>query len=240
MSFFSRHSERKETILLEGISIDIVRTRVKNVNMRVYPLEGRVRVSAPSYIRIDELTKKLQTRLPWIRKKLSVTLTEQRVEKTYTTGERHFVAGTSCHLKVYNRHDDITVDMKDDNSIHMYVPLDADARVREKILYKWYRLHLKKRVPDFIEKCENKVGVKISEWRVKKMKTRWGTCNINAKRIWLNIELAKVSDQCLEYIIVHELVHLLERKHTPRFYSYMDSFFPEWRTCKEEIASYTK
>lgn len=240
MSFFTRHKEKKDTIELDGISIDVIRTRVKNVNVRVYPLEGRVRVSAPIHVSLKSLTQKLRGRIPWVRKKLAAKDVHQPTAKNYTTGEEHFVAGTPFRLKIHENHDEIAIHVKEDNSLHMHVPPDTEASMREKILAEWYRLHLKERIPAFIEKWEKKIGVKVSEWRVKKMKTRWGTCNINAKRIWLNLELAKVPDDCLEYIIVHEMVHLLERKHTPRFTAYMDNFFPGWRICKEEIASYTR
>ena len=106
---------------------------------------------------------------------------------------------------------------------------------RERVLLEWYRQQLKEAIPPLIAKWEAIIGVEISDWRVKKMKTKWGTCNIEQRRIWLNLELAKKPFRCLEYIIVHEMVHLLERLHNDRFVSYMDEFMPQWRRCQDEL-----
>jgi predicted metal-dependent hydrolase len=106
---------------------------------------------------------------------------------------------------------------------------------RENVMTNWYRKTLKDQLPELIEKWQKVVGVEVAEWEVKKMKTKWGTCNASAKRIWLNLELAKKPEHCVEYIIVHELVHFLERNHTDRFVAYMDKFMPSWRNYKQEL-----
>jgi len=106
---------------------------------------------------------------------------------------------------------------------------------RERLMTEWYRRQLKAIIPDLIDKWQQVVGVQINDWGVKKMKTKWGTCNREAKRIWLNLDLAKKSIHCLEYIIVHELVHLLERRHNDIFINYMDQFMPTWRRYKDEL-----
>jgi predicted metal-dependent hydrolase len=99
----------------------------------------------------------------------------------------------------------------------------------------WYRQELKKLIPEIIEKWEKKIGVSVAEWQVKQMKTKWGTCNIEKKRIWINLELAKKPIHCLEYIIVHEMIHLLERHHNDRFMALMDKYIPQWKFYKEEL-----
>ncbi|GAB4531623.1 MAG: hypothetical protein Kow0063_11160 [Anaerolineae bacterium] len=109
----------------------------------------------------------------------------------------------------------------------------SDRGKRETVLYAWYRRQLKAQIPPLIAKWEPLVGVQVAGWRVKRMKTRWGTCNIQARRIWLNLELSKKPPQCLEYIIVHEMVHLLERHHNERFCALMDQFMPNWRLYRE-------
>lgn len=119
--------------------------------------------------------------------------------------------------------------------INLFIRPDSTKEQRERILLEWYRSELKKQIPGLISKWENIIGVKVNSWGVKLMKTRWGTCNPKAKRIWINLELAKKSPRCLEYIIVHEMVHLLEKHHNKRFYAFMKQFLPNWREIKAEL-----
>ena len=110
---------------------------------------------------------------------------------------------------------------------------ESTPEQRERVLNDWYRKQLKSKLPEVIQKCEQVVGVHASEWKVKNMRTKWGTCNIDRKRIWINLQLAKKTPECLAYVVTHELVHLLERNHNEQFQKYMDAFFPEWRVVKE-------
>ena len=112
---------------------------------------------------------------------------------------------------------------------------ETSAEQREQVLQRWYREQLKALIPPLLEKWQSVLGVQVADWGIKKMKTKWGACNIDARRIWLNLELAKKPVQCLEYIIVHELVHLLERHHNDRFQKLMDQFMPQWRLHREEL-----
>jgi predicted metal-dependent hydrolase len=115
------------------------------------------------------------------------------------------------------------------------VPPGTGRERREAVLHRWYRRRLREQIPELIAKWEPIVGVKVAAWGIKRMKTRWGTCNISDRRIWVNLELAKKPSACLEYIIVHEMVHLLERHHTDRFRDHMDRFMPQWRLQKEVL-----
>ncbi len=117
----------------------------------------------------------------------------------------------------------------------MFVRVESDAVERERVLTTWYRRRLKEEITPLITKWEVIIGVKAAEWGVKQMKTKWGTCNIEAQRIWLNLELIKKPVHCLEYIIVHELVHLLERHHNEQFIAYINRFMPLWRHYREEL-----
>lgn len=112
---------------------------------------------------------------------------------------------------------------------------ESTPEQRERVLNDWYREQLKSKLPEVIQKCEQVVGVHASEWKVKNMRTKWGTCNIDRKRIWINLQLAKKTPECLAYVVTHELVHLLERNHNEQFQKYMDTFFPEWRVVKETL-----
>ena len=107
---------------------------------------------------------------------------------------------------------------------------------RKKLLTEWYRQQMQQAVPEVLARCEARMGLHANEWRIRDMKTRWGTCNIRERRIWLSLHLAKYPPQCLEGVITHELVHLLERGHNKRFYHFMDLFYPDWRTVKKMLA----
>lgn len=120
-------------------------------------------------------------------------------------------------------------------TLELRVKPSADFQSRQKIMYDWYREQLKSRIPSLIQKWQPVMDVKVNEWRIKHMKTRWGSCNINAGRIWLNLELAKKPATCLQYIVVHEMAHLLERRHNARFRNLMDKFLPDWRIYEKEL-----
>ena len=111
----------------------------------------------------------------------------------------------------------------------------TDREKREAVLHRWYRQRLSEQIPLLIVKWEPVVGVEVADWAIRKMKTRWGSCNPDAQRIWLNLELAKKPSTCLEYILVHEMVHLLERHHNDEFRAYMDRLLPQWRLCRDEL-----
>ena len=127
------------------------------------------------------------------------------------------------------------VEINNKKDINLYVRANSTKEKREKIMLEWYREELKNLIPSYIEKWEPIMGVKVEDFGVKQMKTKWGSCNIGAKRIWINLELAKKTPRCLEYIVVHEMVHLLERKHNDIFKGYMDKFLPNWRSIKAEL-----
>ena len=121
----------------------------------------------------------------------------------------------------------------------MQLPLQTDATYRQTVLETWYREQLSLLIPPLIAKYEPLMAVSVAEWRIRKMKTRWGTCNIPKRRIWINLELAKLQPECLEHIVVHEMVHLLERGHNARFYGFMDQFLPDWRTARDQLRVHT-
>ena len=176
------------------------------------------------------------SKLAWIKKhKSKFHLEEKSPEKEYLSGESHYLFGERYLLNLVEISGKQYVELKDNKEIYLYMRAKTTKDKREKLMLEWYRENLKNMIPNYIEKWEPIIGVKIQEWRIKKMKTRWGSCNIQAKRIWLNLELAKKSPICLEYVVVHEMVHLLERTHNRRFKTYMDNFFPDWRNIKAEL-----
>jgi predicted metal-dependent hydrolase len=123
------------------------------------------------------------------------------------------------------------------STIDFYVRPEMDGEQRRRVLQRWYRRQLDEILPSLLEKWQKLIGVQATEYRIKKMKTKWGTCNADARRIWLNVELAKKPVQCLEYVLVHELAHMIERNHNDRFISILDKHLPQWKVYREELAS---
>ena len=117
--------------------------------------------------------------------------------------------------------------------IVMTVPEDATEDQREKLMTEWYRKEIKRALPAVTKRCEQLMSLHADEYRVKNMKTKWGTCNISERRIWINLQLVKKAPECLEYVVTHELVHLLERNHTHRFHALVEQFYPTWRDAKK-------
>jgi len=216
-------------IEVSGISVEVVRKKIKNLHLGVYPPEGRVRVAVPLKIDDEAVRLAVISKLGWIKRKQKEFAEQPRQsQREMVSGESHYYLGQRYRLNVIEHSGANLVRLKG-KTIDLYVRPKADQARREAVLNQWYRQQIKQLIPDLLTKWEPVVGVQAAEWGIKKMKTRWGTCNIGAKRIWLNLELAKKPIQCLEYILVHELVHLLERRHNDRFRDLMDKFMPQWR-----------
>lgn len=223
-------------ITVSGISVEVVRKAIKNLHIGVYPPEGRVRVAAPTRMSMDAIRLAVVGKLGWIKKhQLKFAGQERQSPREYVTGETHFFRGKRYRLNVLTQAGPAGVAILKHGTIELHIPEGSDTARRERVLYDWYRCQLKTQIPELLEKWEQVLGVQTTEWGVKRMKTKWGTCNIKAHRIWLNLELVKKPIHCLEYIIVHELVHLLERLHNDRFTALMDQFLPLWRSYREEL-----
>lgn len=150
-------------------------------------------------------------------------------------GESHYYQGRRYRLDVIEDQGSPSVRLSSNTTMGLRVRRGTDRDTREAVLQQWYRRRLREQLPPLLAKWEAKVGVTIFQVRIKKMKTLWGSCNAEARRIWLNLELAKKPASCLEYILVHEMVHILERHHNERFRDLMDSLMPPWRLCREEL-----
>jgi len=155
--------------------------------------------------------------------------------KTYITGEEILYKGERYLLCVKCRHKGSMVCITADKRMDLFVRPGSNDFDRQKIIENWYRRKLKQSIEKLIAKWQPQIGVSINEFGVKKMKTRWGSCNITAKRIWLNLALIQLAEPFLEYVIIHEMVHLLEKKHNARFKEFMNRFIPGWRMLKKEL-----
>jgi predicted metal-dependent hydrolase len=223
-------------IIVGDLVIEVVRKKIKNLNLGLYPPDGQVRMSVPWRADEETIRSFALAKMNWIKKhQAKFRRQEQQKLPEFVTGETHYFQGQRYRLNVIVHAAAPQVVISDQSTLDLLVRRGSTSSQREKILLAWYRQQLKQAIPPLIQKWSPMMGVKVNEWGVKQMKTRWGSCNIKAKRIWLNLELARKSPQCLEYIVVHELVHLLERGHNQRFYAFMDQFLPHWRLLKEEL-----
>jgi predicted metal-dependent hydrolase len=216
--------------------IDVVRKDIKNLYIRVYPPNGAVRIVSPRQLDDAAIQEFVIAKKNWIKKKQDKYKAQSPASsQEYQSGEIHYYKGDRLILNVIAHQASPKVIIREQLFLDLYVRHGSIAEQREQILINWYRQQLKAELPSLIAKWEQVIGVKTNDWGVKKMKTRWGTCNTQAKRIWLNLELSKKPHHCLEYVIVHELVHLLERNHGDRFQAYMTQFMPNWRTYQQEL-----
>lgn len=224
-----------QQIQLSNLPIDVIQKDIKHIHLSVYPPIGRVRISAPLRMDLETIRVFAISKLGWIKKQQQKLLSQEReVPREFLTQESHYYLGKRYLIKVIEYNAVPKVILKH-NSIELYVRPDTSREKKRAVLDEWYRQKLKEIVPEYIAYWKKKMRLEDIEYVIKKMKTKWGTCNREAKRIWLNLELAKKQKACIEYIIVHEMVHLLERHHNERFIAYMDNYLPKWRFCKEEL-----
>ncbi|MBK6903353.1 MAG: M48 family metallopeptidase [Saprospirales bacterium] len=224
---------------IAGIEIDLVRKDIKNIHLAVYPPDGRVRIAAPERMEDDSIRLFAISRLPWIKKNRKKFASQSRETlREYLEGESHYYQGHRYLLHLIEHTGNNRVHIRNKKYLDLYVKPGASRDQKERALREWYRRELKKQIPPLLAKWEAILGVRAAGWGVKQMRTKWGACNTHARRIWLNLELAKKPSACLEYIIAHELVHLLERKHGERFMALMGRAMPDWRGKRDLLNSY--
>ncbi len=218
-----------------GIKVDVIRKNIKNINLVVYRSSGKVRVSMPQHISTKWVQEFISKRVGWIKKHLQIIESRPKsIAPIYQKDETHFYFGEPYRMVIKLANQKPFVQLEDDDII-MTIRPGSDVVTREKVMREWYRKELKKRIPALIEKWEKGLGVKVKEWNVKKMKTRWGTCNIHAARIWLSLELAKKPIHYLDYVVLHEIAHLIERSHNARFKGILTGQMPNWKAVEREM-----
>ncbi len=224
-------------LIVNDIEIELIKKNIKNIHLSVLPPNGRVRISAPKEMDDDAIRLFAISKLSWIKKqRLKFESQERQPERVFVSGESHYFLGERYLLNVnYTNKRKQGVKIRNKTYIDLFVREGSTKEQRQNVMKEWYRSELKALIPPLIEKWEPIIGVRVESWGVRLMKTRWGSCNTGAKRIWLNLELAKKNPACIEYIVVHEMVHLLERHHNERFIRYMDKFLPNWRSIKAEL-----
>lgn len=225
-----------EQITINNISIDLVRKDIKNIHLAVYPPTGRVRIAAPLKMNDDAIRLFTISKFGWIKRNQKKFGGQERIPaREYRERESHYFQGRRYLLNIIEHDGTPKVVLKSKKYIELYVRPDTAKEKCHKTMTEWYRKELKEQIPAIMAKWEKILNVKVNDWHVKQMKTKWGSCNIEKKRILLNLELAKKPERCLEYIVVHEMIHLLERHHNDRFLYYMDTYLPNWRQLKNEL-----
>jgi len=222
-------------ILLGEIEADVILKDIKNVHLSVYPPNGHVRISAPERMSVDNVRAYAVTKLDWIKKQQRKLRSQERVTpRDYVSGESHFVWGKRYRLRVLDSpHPGVVIRAR---HLELRARDGSSQQRREEIVESWLRQQLKATIPSLIGKWEPRLGVTVSKFFVQRMKTKWGSCSTSSGWIRLNTELAKKPVECLEYILVHEMVHLIEPSHNPRFVSLMNEFFPKWNFIEMSLA----
>ncbi|WP_303312462.1 M48 family metallopeptidase [Hymenobacter sp. BT730] len=221
---------------IDNLQVEVVRKNIRTLRLSVHMPDGRVRVSVPLRTTETAIRELVMARRAWIHKhQQNFAAREQPRQLAYITGEMHAYQGQAYELRVYPTTGPARVVLQGQQYLDLYVRPDSSADQRGLVLAAWYRQRLREQLPGLLEKWQPVVGAQASAWAIKQMKTRWGTCNIQAKRIWLNLELIKRPLPCLEYVVVHELTHLHERYHNARFWGLMDVYMPDWRQHKAEL-----
>jgi predicted metal-dependent hydrolase len=234
----SANDEVHSVLVIGGLNVDVIRKDIKNLHISVMPPNGRVRVAIPAHINDDRVRSAIVSKLAWIKKQQADFEKQPRQsEREMVSGESHYFWGRRYRLEVIEVTGKSHITLNGNNTLVLSTTTDTSKEKRLKLLDEWYREQIKRRLPALLNKWQAIVGVEPSHCGIRKMKTKWGSCNTSDKRIWLNLELAKKPPECLEYILVHELVHLLERHHNRRFKAFMDEFMPKWSLHRDTLNS---
>ncbi len=223
------------TIELGEIAVEVVKKDIKNIHLSVYPPAGRVRISAPLRMNLETIRVFAISKLGWIKQRQKKLRDQEReTPREYLDRESHYVWGKRYLLQVIEADAAPTVELKHSKILLRVRPGTGEDKKRA-IVDEWYRAQVKKAAPSLIAKFESDMGVEVERFFVQKMKTKWGSCNAGAKSIRLNTDLAKKPPECLEYIVVHEMVHLRFRNHGDRFTTCMDRYLPSWRLVRQTV-----
>ena len=220
------------TLSLGKINVEVIQKDIKNVHLSVHPPNGKVTISAPKRMDIEAIRTYAVNKLSWIKKEQDkIAKQERETKREFINRESHYFKGECYLMKIIEHNFPPKVELKHEK-IELYVRPNSTREKRMKVMDNWYREQLKSEITRLIDDWEKKMAVQVSEFGVKRMKTRWGSCNFKKKRIWLNLELAKKPIECLEYVVVHEMVHLLEKNHNKQFYALIDKYYPRWKHSK--------
>jgi hypothetical protein len=226
-----------ESLTIGGTQVEVHRKKIKNLHVGVYPPDGRVRVAAPDGISTDAIRTAVLTRMDWIRRRQSRFLTQERQSvRRYVSGETHYVFGRALRLTVEEwdkRIHRISVEGRD--RIRLSVPFDSSAENRRTWIRNWRRTELRALAAPKVETWTSILNVTPNFWGIREMRTKWGSCNPKTGRIWMNLELSKKPVEAIDYVLLHELAHLISPRHDDRFIATLDAHMPRWRQIRSEL-----
>jgi predicted metal-dependent hydrolase len=224
-------------LVIDDISVEVVRKAVRQMRLSIRPPQGSLRVTVPLRTTEATIREVVLSKQTWIRKHQATFQQRPAVlPLRYESGETHYYQGQALRLQVHEQAGRAQVQLRpDEATLHLHVPAGTTSAQRAQVLARWRRAQLQAQVPALLAKWEPVVGAQAADWGIKHMKTRWGTCSIRARRIWLSLELSQWPLACLEYVVVHELTHLHERLHNARFWHLLGQAMPDWRTPHQAL-----
>lgn len=223
-----------------GLAVEVVRKDIKNLHLGVYPPNGRVRIAAPVSMGDETIRLAVVEKLAWIKRQRAAFAQQPRQStREMVSGESHYFLGRRYRLRVHEEDAPPRVAIRGLRVLDLFVRPGSSRERRLAILEGWYREQLKEIVPPMMVMWQRALRVRASAWAIKKMKTRWGTCTVEARRVWLNLELAKKPLRSIEYVLVHELAHMRVRSHNEEFTKLLDTHLPDWRTRRKELQQST-
>lgn len=225
-----------EALEIGGLRVELVRKAIKNLHLGVYPPDGRVRVAAPPSVSDEAVRIAVASRMGWINRQRDKFQQQARQsQREYVSGEAHFHLGQRYRLRLIEQSGPSRVRLTSDRRIELKVPQDRGRAFRERVVQRWQRGLLRERAEALAAEWSERLGVEPPAIGIKRMKTKWGACNPAAKRIWLNLELIKKSPECISYLVLHEITHLIEPNHGDAFVAFLNRHMPNWRTCRDEL-----
>jgi predicted metal-dependent hydrolase len=225
------------TLLIVGnMEVFVIHKNIKNLHLSLLPPTGSIRVSAPNGTAEDVIRSFVAAKSTWIKNKQQKYKDQSRqTEREYVSGETHYFLGKPYQLKVVGDADKNELSIKGKNSFLLTTKADIAVDQKEQIFHEWYRQELRLVLDKLVKKWQPKIEATPTHWRIQKMKTRWGSCNHESGRVLINLELIKKPHHCIEYVVVHEWLHLIEPKHDDKFVALLDKHLPKWRQAKEEL-----
>ena len=224
-----------ERVEIGGIAVEVTRKRIRNMNLKVLPPDGRVALSAPLSVSDSSIRDFVESRREWILKNRSKIVSKPEHRKLrFISGSELLIFGTPYTLEMVASPSRRGIEISG-GTARLYAPAGAGEAQLQALVDDWYRSNLMSNLLRLVRRWEPVMGVKVKEVKIRRMKTRWGTCNPRASRIWFSLMLAPRRPELIEYIVVHEMVHLLEASHNKRFYALMDHYLPGWKRYRREL-----
>ncbi len=229
-------TQKKYFLSCGSITAEVTEKNIRHMYLRVCAYTGAIKISAPEGIGRGKIFSFLDSRTPWIKARQAGPRRKNKPAPDYKTGDKVYCRGNCFILDVAERpgRPEVCADAES-GRLTLFISRESSSASRGRVFEEWYRQRLTEALPPVILRWEKILNVRVKQWRVRKMKTRWGTCSVNDSRVWFNLELAKKPPELLEYIVVHELLHLIEPGHTARYRGLMDEFMPDWRDRKKNL-----